>query len=712
MKTTPSDLVLITTSYGRLQFVSPNVERLLGYSVEQVYRQRYISALLGEGGLALPSVGAVIRSLHCTVLDGDGNSRNLLVTVQRSHGWGRSLLYICREATDDAPATYSPQQVERERLLAMIIRRVRQSLDLDWILHSTVQEVQDFLQTDRVLIYRFASDWSGQIIVEAVAHPWRSTLGEDTDDPCFRSDYVKLYQEGRVKATNDIYTSGFAPCHIKTLEGFQVRASLVVPILYGEQLWGLLVAHHCTAPRHWQPWEINLIRQLADQVAIALQQSELYQKLQNLNATLEAQVEARTAELQRALQIEALLKRITDKVRDSLDEQHILATAVAELAQGLAVNSCDAALYDLDRQISTISYEAVQGMPAASGTQISMPDYAAIYDQLLRGLDMQLCWTANTPERPSGGKASALACPIMDDRGVMGDLWLYRLDGQEFSDQEIRLVRQVANQGAIALRQARLYKAAQAQVEELKRLNQLKEDFVSTVSHELRTPMSSISMATQMLEIALKQTSGELDNREQIHQYLNILRDECQREMSLINDLLDLQRLDAGTEPLTVTTIQLQVWVPHAVEPLEPRIRAQRQKLIVQIEPDLPPFTTDITSLERVLTELLTNACKYSPAGETIVVQCQRIVEAGDKPAAVQLMVTNTGVEISPAEQVRIFEKFYRIPNMDPWKFSGTGLGLALVKKLVAYLGGSIQVTSQNRSVAFTVVLPDRLSPS
>ncbi len=711
MKTTPSDLVFITTSYGQLQFVSPNVERLLGYSVEQVYRQQCISALLGEAALALPSVGAVVRSLHCTVLDGDGNPRNLVVTVQRSRGWGRSLLYICREVTDDASATYSPQQVERERLLAMIIRRVRQSLDLDWILHSTAQEVQDFLQTDRVLIYRFAPDWSGQIIVEAVAHPWRSALGENTDDPCFRGDYLNLYQQGRVKATNDIYAAGLTPCHIKILEGFQVRASLVVPILYGEQLWGLLVAHHCSAPRHWQPWEINLLRQLADQVAIALQQSELYRKLQNLNTTLEAQVGARTAELQRALQIEALLKRITDKVRDSLDEQQILATAVAELAQGLAVNSCDAALYNIDRQVSTISYEAVQGMPTASGTQISMPDYAAIYDQLLRGLDMQLCWTDSTPERPSGGKASALACPIMDDRGVMGDLWLYRLDGQEFNDQEIRLVRQVATQGAIALRQARLYKAAQAQVEELKRLNQLKEDFVSTVSHELRTPMSSISMATQMLEITLKQTSGELPNREQINQYLGILRDECQREISLINDLLDLQRLDAGTEPLTVTTIHLQVWIPHAVEPLEPRFREQGQELIVQIEPDLPPFTTDITSLERVLTELLTNACKYSPPGETIVVQCQPIAGTGAEPAAVQLMVTNTGIEISPAEQVQIFEKFYRIPNADPWKFGGTGLGLALVKKLVARLGGSIQVASRDGSVVFTVILPDRSSP-
>ncbi|MCS6813195.1 MAG: GAF domain-containing protein [Cyanobacteria bacterium] len=723
MSTTPADLVFITTGNGQLQFVSPNVERLLGYSVEQVYRQRHISALLGQSIKNLPTMGAVSRSLRHTVLDSSGNPHQLLITIQRSQGWRQSLLYICRELTDTPQIGYSPQQVDRERLIATIIRRIRQSLDLDWILSSTVREVQEFLQTDRVVIYQFHPDWSGTVVAESVSPAWVSALGENIDDPCFRNTYLVPYQQGRIRAIDDIYASDLSPCHIRTLERFQVRANLVVPILHNEQLWGLIIAHHCVAPRHWQPWEAELMRQLADQVAIAIKQSELYRQLQELNASLEMQVQARTAELQQALRIESLLKRITDKVRDSLDEAQILTTAVEELADGLDINSCDAALYDHDRRTSTILYEAIHGIPSAINTTIAMADYPEIYQQLLQGQDLQQCWVNNTPERPLGAKNSTLACPIVDDQGVIGDLWLYRLNGEAFSEQEVRLVRQVANQGAIALRQARLYKAVQAQVDELKRLNQLKEDFVSTVSHELRTPLSSINLAIQMLEIIFQKISGQLSEAQQIEQYLKILRDECQREISLISDLLDLQQLEAGTEALTPTTIQLQAWIPHLLESFEQRIQAQNQTLQVHIEPDLPSITVDLSSLERVLTELVTNACKYSPAEAEIRVSC-RIMSEEEKNLTInalspsvapssslrlfQIAVTNTGTEISVEEQSRIFEKFYRIPNADPWKYGGTGLGLALVKKLMTRLGGSIHVESQAGWVKFTILLPDR----
>lgn len=150
-----------------------------------------------------------------------------------------------------------------------------------------------------------------------------------------------------------------------------------------------------------------------------------------------------------------------------------------------------------------------------------------------------------------------LATPIFDDQGVLGDLWLINQSDDTFNELEIRLVQQVASQCAIAIRQARLYGAATAQVEELERLNRLKDDFLNTVSHELRTLMASIKMATSMLEIVLKQ-AGVLDAQpNRAAQYLQILRHECQREIGLINDLLDLSRLDAGTERLNLTALNL-----------------------------------------------------------------------------------------------------------------------------------------------------------
>jgi diguanylate cyclase (GGDEF)-like protein/PAS domain S-box-containing protein len=178
-------------------------------------------------------------------------------------------------------------QVMRERLMGAIAQRIRQSLHLEEILNTTVAQVREFLQTDRVLIYRFEPDWSGVVVVEAVDDRWMSILGRRLLDPHFATTFVSLYQQGRIQSTDDIYAAGLTPCHIDLLAQFQVRANLVVPILQGEQLWGLLIAHHCSGPRQWQQFNVDLLQQLATQVAIAIQQSELYQQLEAANQQLQ-----------------------------------------------------------------------------------------------------------------------------------------------------------------------------------------------------------------------------------------------------------------------------------------------------------------------------------------------------------------------------------------------------------------------------------------
>ncbi|PZV06656.1 MAG: ATPase [Leptolyngbya sp.] len=600
-----------------------------------------------------------------------------------------------------AAETALRQQAEHEQLIAAITQHIRQSLNLREILTTTVVEVRRLLQTNRVVIYQFNPDWGGAVIVESVEPGWMSTLGMMIQDDCFAETYVPLYQQGRIKATNDIHSAGLALCHIELLTQLQVKANLVVPILQGETLWGLLIAHQCDVPRHWQSWEMNLLDQLATQLAIAIQQSELFEQIQQNNTNLEQQVQERTAQIQQALALEASLKRITDKVRDSLDESQILQTAVHELIQLLQVDYCDTALYDLEKGTSTIWYE--QGPLSIMGQDrvVQMVDFPDIYPQLLQGHYLQFCQRASdsifsVPPR----RASILTCPMFDDQGVIGDLWLSHEENHGFNELEIRLVQQVANQCAIALRQARLYQATQAQVKELEKLNRLKDDFLSTVSHELRTPMSSIKMATHMLEIVLKQ-AGLLDvEPSTAARYFKILQDECQREIGLINDLLDLARLDAETEPLMPTTIDFQLWFPTMIEPFIERTLNQNQQLKVHFASDLPLLTTDVSYLSQVLTELLHNACKYTPHGEQIMVETT-VTESNW-----QFSVSNSAVKISASECERIFDKFYRIPNNDPWKHGGTGLGLALVKKRVKRLGAKIRVECEAGQIRFTIKLP------
>ena len=172
------------------------------------------------------------------------------------------------------------QQAQRERLILQITQQIRQSLELDKVLDTTVNEVRRFLQTDRVVIFRFNQDWSGAAISESVAPNYISILSKEIYDPCFGQNYIQQYQQGRVRSVSNLDDKKLSQCYVDMLAKFQVKANLVVPILLDERLWGLLIAHHCSTGRQWQLLEIELLQQLSTQVSIAIQQSELYHQLQ------------------------------------------------------------------------------------------------------------------------------------------------------------------------------------------------------------------------------------------------------------------------------------------------------------------------------------------------------------------------------------------------------------------------------------------------
>lgn len=417
-------------------------------------------------------------------------------------------------------------------------------------------------------------------------------------------------------------------------------------------------------------------------------------ELQQFNVKLESLVQERTVQLQQALKFEAMLFRITDKMRVSLDERQILQTAVRELALILGVNCCNTALYNLETGTSTIYYEYATENPEAQARIMQMAAFPQVYQQLLRGQDSQFCSLTPNPLR---GKVAMLACPIFDDQGVLGDLWLISQPHHAFNQLELRLVQQVAASCAIALRQARLYTAATAQVKELEKLNALKDDFLSTVSHELRTPLSNMKMAISMLK---NPASVERQQR-----YLQILQTECKREIELINDLLDLQRLEVTSYSnlQLLEAIDLQQILPSVIEPFQIRARQHEQTLTINWDSDLRLLICDRPNLERILAELLNNACKYTQAGGEIVLSiCYKSTEA------VTVFTISNSTEIPTDFLPRIFDKFYRVPNTDRWKQSGTGLGLALVQKLVECLRGTISVESKSGWTTFTVVLPNQ----
>ncbi|OAB58373.1 hypothetical protein AY599_23840 [Leptolyngbya valderiana BDU 20041] len=288
---------------NQMIYLSPAYEQIWGMARETVYarplafvdaihaddRDRVVAAFakqpLGtyneEYRIVRPD-GRVrwIRDRAFPVTDDDGN-------VYRVVGIAEDI--SDRKYAEDA----LEQQLRRERLLATLSQRVRQSLDLDSVLQTAVKEVRDFLETDRVVIYRFDENWGGRVVVESVEPGISQLLGRYIHDPCFGKTQVSPYQQGRIGAIVDIQTSELPQCHVDLLRQLDVRANLVVPVLLQPsverdphlhetppQLWGLLIAHNCRSSRQWKDSETELLRQLSVQLAIAIQQSELYAQAQ------------------------------------------------------------------------------------------------------------------------------------------------------------------------------------------------------------------------------------------------------------------------------------------------------------------------------------------------------------------------------------------------------------------------------------------------
>jgi PAS domain S-box-containing protein len=255
------------------------------------------------------------------------------------------------------------QQRDRERLVTQIAQQIRQSLNVDDVLATTVEKVQQFLQADRVLIYRLWDDGTGCAIHETVLPAYPSILGQTFPEEVFPSEYHQSYSQGKTCTVANIDQADVEPCLAAFVKQFGVQAKLVVPIIQQNRdnphhldidpaktlqpvsscpyLWGLLIAHQCSQPRTWKTWEVELMTQLATQVAIAIQQSELYNQLQQLNTQLEQRVQQRTTEL--ATANIALRAEIAERQHTELALRHTNDTLQA------LIHASPRAIFMLDR---------------------------------------------------------------------------------------------------------------------------------------------------------------------------------------------------------------------------------------------------------------------------------------------------------------------------------------------------------------------------
>ena len=471
------------------------------------------------------------------------------------------------------------------------------------------------------------------------------------------------------------------------------RSALAVPMLRdGLPIGAITVWHSEVGPFSEQ--HIGLLQTFAEQAVIAIQNEDLFRQLQ-----------ARTAELTRSVEQLTALGEVGRALSSTLDLGTVLTTIVSRAVQLSGLDGGVVFEYDEAGEMFVQRAQADTGGALAAarrGARIAKGEGAigrtALTLETVQVADITVPGAYVGPSRDNlieSGIRGLLAVPMVREGRLIGCLGVSRNRPGEFSGDTIELLRTFATQSALAIQNARLFHEIEDKGRQLEAASRHKSEFLANMSHELRTPLNAV---IGFSEVLLQRMFGALNDKQD--EYLRDIYASGQHLLSLINDILDLSKIEAGRMELTPAPFHLPGALENAVTLVKERAGRHGIALELDLDPSLVEVVADERKVKQVVLNLLSNAVKFTPEGGRIVLR------AGRAAGAVEIAVSDTGVGIAPEDQAAIFEEFRQVGS-DERRREGTGLGLALARKFVELHGGRIRVESAvGRGSTFTFTLP------
>ena len=450
--------------------------------------------------------------------------------------------------------------------------------------------------------------------------------------------------------------------------------------------------------RPFTPAQIKLLETFADQAVIAIENVRLFQEL-----------EARTARLSAVSRGTESAGKLAQAVSSTLDLQTVLSTIVRHAVQ-LSGTDCGI-IYEYDEPTQEFhlraSYQmeeelvnAYRATPLRLGegatgraAETKMPTQIADLRQ-----EQEFATRGMRPILSRLGYQSLLAMPLLLDQKIVGALTIYRRQTGTFAPEVVNLLQTFATQSVLAIQNARLFREIEDKSRQIEAANRHKSEFLANMSHELRTPLNAIIGFSEVLQERL---FGELNEKQA--EYTSDILTSGQHLLSLINEILDLSKVEAGRMELEVAPFDLPLAIDNARTFVRERAVKHGITLDIDVDDRLGEYVGDERKIKQILLNLLSNAVKFTPEGGRISIIANKTENGAE------ISVSDTGIGIPPAEQPTIFEEFRQVGGDYAHKKEGTGLGLTLAKKFVELHGGKIWVESEvGKGSTFTFMLPEK----